>query len=63
MACPRMSAAVAAMAGPYGQERDSIVDIACGRTARARVEESEGVVNAKSKRRRNFRTPYGMDST
>eukprot|EP00964_Phaeocystis_antarctica_P067843 scaffold41083_cov72-Phaeocystis_antarctica.AAC.1 len=45
-----MSAAVAAMAGPYGQERDNMVDIVCCRTARGWVEESEGVVNAKSDR-------------
>ena len=34
MAVPRMSAAVAAMAGPYGQERDNIVDIVGFRRAK-----------------------------
>eukprot|EP00964_Phaeocystis_antarctica_P042644 scaffold24451_cov62-Phaeocystis_antarctica.AAC.3 len=36
IACPRMSAAVATTAGPYGQERDDMVDIVCCRRTWAR---------------------------
>ena len=39
MALLRMPAAVAAMAGPYGQERDNIVDIVGCRRARTWVTE------------------------